>query len=162
MMPVESDTFASRRHLPHLERPERTYFVTFTTINRLILTPAAKTIALACCVYEHLASSFLHVAVVMPDHVHLILAPYDNWRLSAVMRRVKGISSRQMNLAMGRAGQLWQDESFDRIIRSGEDIRKKSEYLCMNPVRAGLVSSPDEYPWLWREWVEGRRNNQFD
>jgi putative transposase len=51
---------------------------------------------------------------------------------------------------------VWQREYFDRILRSAEDIRTKAEYICENPVRAGLVERVDDYPWIWREWVEGR------
>jgi hypothetical protein len=63
---------------------------------------------------------------------------------------------------MNRFGPLWQDESFDRVLRSDEDVRKKADYICANPVRAGLVSSEDQYPWIWREWVEGQRTDRQD
>jgi putative transposase len=56
-----------------------------------------------------------------------------------------------------RSGRLWQPESFDRILRNTESARAKAEYVIMNPVRAGLCATPDEYPWVWREWIEGRR-----
>jgi hypothetical protein len=48
----------------------------------------------------------------------------------------------------------WQDESFDRIVRREENLREKCDYIAMNPVRKGLVSIPDEYPWLWRRWID--------
>jgi hypothetical protein len=51
---------------------------------------------------------------------------------------------------------LWQDESFDRIVRSEENLRKKGEYLCSNPVRAGLAADVGAYRWIWRDWVEGQ------
>ncbi len=91
----------------------------------------------------------------MTDHVHIVMTPYESSRLRDVMQRIKGVSSHLINRALKRHGFLWQDESFDRIIRGYEDIRRKCEYICENPVRAGLVNSCDEYPWLWREWVEG-------
>ena len=40
-------------------------------------------------------------------------------------------------------------------LRSDEDVRKRVEYICANPVRAGLSQHEDDYPWLWREWIEG-------
>jgi hypothetical protein len=55
---------------------------------------------------------------------------------------------------LGRRGAVWQDEAFDHIIRREDLLRDKVEYLCQNPVRKGLVRTPDEYPWLWREWVD--------
>jgi len=69
---------------------------------------------------------------------------------------MKGVSARRINQLLHRSGPVWQDESFDHVIRSTERSRAKFEYVCNNPVRAGLAGSPDEYPWLWRPWVEGR------
>jgi hypothetical protein len=60
-----------------------------------------------------------------------------------------------VNRALGRGGSLWQDESFDHLLRSDESLRQKAEYICQNPVRAGLVEREEDYPWLWREWLEG-------
>ena len=154
-MAIGSDTFAYRRHLPHIEKSERTYFVTFATVDRLLLPPNARDIAFACCLHDHLLTYFLHTVIVMPDHVHMLFSPYEEWPLAKIMKRVKGNSSRQINIQMVRRGSLWQDESFDRILRSHEDVRKKGEYIAQNPVRAGLVSAPEEYPWLWQEWRTG-------
>ena len=50
---------------------------------------------------------------------------------------------------------MWELESFDRIMRSNENAYEKGEYICANPVRAGLVVREDDWPWLWREWIEG-------
>ncbi|MCX5891115.1 MAG: hypothetical protein NTY36_16960 [Deltaproteobacteria bacterium] len=50
---------------------------------------------------------------------------------------------------------VWLYESFDRILRTDESLHQKVEYICQNPVRKGLVTCEDDYPWLWREWVEG-------
>lgn len=41
------------------------------------------------------------------------------------------------------------------MLRRDEKVREKAEYLCANPVEAGLVREEDEWPWLWRAWVEG-------
>ncbi|HEV8659698.1 MAG TPA: transposase [Thermoanaerobaculia bacterium] len=132
-----------------------TYFVTFSTILRRELTSQSRDIALSCCVHDHRLTFFLNAVCVMPDHVHMAFTPYEQWRLPQIMRRVKGVSSRLINQADGVRGHLWQDESFDRIMRSHENVRKKCEYICANPVRAGLASSPDGYRWIWRSWVEG-------
>jgi len=91
----------------------------------------------------------------MPDHVHIIFTPYEA-TLATIMRRVKGVSSRLINQATSTTGRVWQAESFDRIVRSSEDLMKKVQYVCENPVRAGLVAHIDEYRWIWRSWIEGR------
>jgi len=105
----------------------------------------------------------MKVALVMPDHVHLIFTllhdqddvPYP---LAEVMKGIKGVSARRINQLLGRSGTLWLDESFDHVVRNFESSQAKLEYVCDNPVRAGLVGSADEYPWLWRVWVEGKAN----
>ena len=86
----------------------------------------------------------------------MILIPYGEWRLPKIMQRIKGVSAHDVNKALGRRGSLWQDESFDRILRAG-DLNEKREYICNNPVVAGLAETPDEYTWLWRSWIEGER-----
>ena len=84
----------------------------------------------------------------------LLLNPFEN-PVSDVMKRIKGSSAREVNRLTGDFGSLWQREYFDRQLRSDEDVRAKAEYIAMNPVRAGLVTKPDDYPWLWRAWIEG-------
>jgi len=69
--------------------------------------------------------------------------------LSKIMSRLEGASVHLIN----HTGRLWQRESFDHILRSDEKLAEVREYICMNPVRAGLAATPDEYPWLWRSWV---------
>jgi putative transposase len=72
------------------------------------------------------------------------------------MKGIKGSSSREVNQVLGRSGSLWQHESFDHELRTDESIREKAEYICQNPVRRGLVKFVDDYPWIWREWIEGQ------
>jgi putative DNA methylase len=73
--------------------------------------------------------------VVMLDHIHMVFTPLEGQRLSTIMNRVKGASSHLINRAVGRHGRLWQDESFDRIVRASENLRKKCDYVISNPVR---------------------------
>jgi len=102
----------------------------------------------------------MHGAVVMPDHVHLVFTPLRDdtgatFALSQIMNGIKGASAHAVNRVLGRRGHVWQSESFDHALRRTESVRNAAEYVPANPVRAGLVSIEDDYPWLWREWVEG-------
>ena len=78
----------------------------------------------------------------MPDHVHLIFTPlYDGDSLHSVaeiMQGIKGSSAHRINRLLNRSGQVWQRESFDRVLRREESIRAKVEYMVQNPVRAGF------------------------
>jgi len=128
--------------------------VTFSTDKRWVLPPEARQTALDCFVRESGISAEMHAAVVMPDHVHLLLTPILQngvpLPLAEIMRRLKGRSAREINLLLNRNGRVWQAESFDHILRSNVSLAKKAEYICQNPVRAGLVESEDEYQWLWK------------
>ena len=89
----------------------------------------------------------------MPDHVHLVLTPlYDGSAfvsVAEVMQGIKSASAHKINRALNRNGQVWQRESFDRVLPREESIHAKVEYIAQNPVRAALVGTPAEYQWLW-------------
>jgi putative transposase len=59
-----------------------------------------------------------------------------------------------------RRGTVWQQESFDRALRREEDVDQKIDYMLENPVRAGLVRNPLDYPWIWRK-VDGVEKINF-
>ena len=151
-----------RRNLPHFQSDFRSYYVTFVTQDRRVLSPIARGIVLKHIVFDHKRRMWLEVAVVMPDHAHLILTPgadSGGWSfaLAEILKGIKGCSSRNVNRALRRSGTLWQHESFDHELRNDEFVREKADYICWNPVRWGLVKNVDDYPWLWRQWVEGAR-----
>src|SRR5438270_10541970 len=106
-MPVGDDSYAYRSRLPHLQKNEKTYFVTFCTHARRKMCPQVRDIALACCIREHGHTCWLHCAVVMPDHVHLILQTLETVSLTKVMGELKGRSSFLINRHVKRAGSFW-------------------------------------------------------
>jgi REP element-mobilizing transposase RayT len=149
-----------RRDLPHLQVEARPLFVTFTTYRRWILPEVARNLVIKHCLHDQGIKLQVHGMVVMPDHVHIIFTPLDDalgnpFGLAEIMHAIKGTSAHSINRALNRRGHVWQREFFDHVLRSDEKIREKVEYICDNPVRKGLVKTADDYPWLWREWVEG-------
>ena len=96
----------------------------------------------------------LYIAVVMPDHVHMIFLPFEDelnqvFSFEEIVGAIKGASVHSVNKLLGQSGQIWQDESFDHVIRHAESLENKIRYVRENPVRKGLVSRPEEYRWLW-------------
>ena len=93
----------------------------------------------------------------MPDHVHLILSPLVDEEqmkitpLARIMSSIKSVSARRINKALCRAGHVWQDESFDHVIRASEGLDQKITYVLENPVRAGLAARRALYKWSWAE-----------
>ncbi len=59
-----------------------------------------------------------------------------------------------VNKLLRRPGPVWDEESLDHVPRSDESWEQKREYIPQNPVRAGLVTSPEAYPWLWLNPLE--------
>jgi len=145
-----------RRNLPHIQKDFTPHFITFVTNLRWTLPEWARSLVLSCCCHDHGKKYELYVAVVMPDHVHLILTPLVNqekrevFSLIAILRSLKGVSGHEINRRMGKHGPVWQEESFDHILRSSEGLDAKLDYVLQNPVRKGLVAEWAEYPWAWR------------
>ncbi len=144
-----------RRRLPHYQKDDHPLFVTFTTDCRWTLPTAARDIVLECCLRESGDKFDLHAAVVMTDPVHLIYSPLrreDGWSytLPEIMKSIKGRSAREINVALKRSGPVWQEEFFDHVLRSNDSLVDRVDYVCQNPVRAGLARTEAEYRWVWK------------
>ncbi len=88
----------------------------------------------------------LHAFVVIPNHVHLLLTPWIE--LATITRAMKGKSAREANTLLDRIGRpFWQDESFDHWIRHPRQFDQVRTYIERNPVRAGLVARPEQWPF---------------
>jgi REP element-mobilizing transposase RayT len=61
------------------------------------------------------------------------------------MQSIKGISAKRCNLLLGRKGNFWQDESYDRWVRDDKELFYFIRYILLNPVSAGLVNTWDEW-----------------
>jgi REP element-mobilizing transposase RayT len=144
-----------RRRLPHLQRDNKPHFVTFCTFQRCQLSEQAREIVMNSCLHDNGTRYDLLAAVVMPDHVHMILIPLINdqerrvWLLPEILDAVKGASAHLINKNLSRRGPVWQQESFDHVLRSSENLDAKIQYVLENPVRRGLVANSAEYHWLW-------------
>jgi REP element-mobilizing transposase RayT len=78
--------------------------------------------------------------VVMPNHVHVVVRPFDDEdnALEYILQSWKRYAAREINASVQRSGSLWQEESFDRIIRDGEHLARVIHYVGSNPRKAGL------------------------
>ena len=132
-----------RRDLPHLQRDYKPHFLTFCSWQRWVLPASARSLVLECCLHDCGIKIDLEVSVVMPDHVHLIFVPLVNetaqemYSLAEITQGIKGASAHKINKALKRNGTVWQDESFDRVLRSSENLDAKVRYVAENPVRRG-------------------------
>jgi RecG-like helicase/REP element-mobilizing transposase RayT len=156
-----SQTRYAKRNLPHFERPWAKYAVTFSTYNRRVLSEAARDIVLASLLNWNARRYTLFAACVMPDHVHVLLEPSikDNggattfWSLSEIFGSIKKHTGRAVNKAEGHNGAVWEEEWFDRLIKSEKDLQEKFGYIIRNPSDAGLEEG-GEYRWVWYPGAE--------
>lgn len=159
----------------HLQRLDRVwiespiYFVTVCTFKR---RPILARDAVADVLVDELRHArarhcwAVGLYVIMPDHVHFFCAPErDAKTLSDFMREWKSWTSRRIRAVLPRPATaatktsadttLWQREFFDHVLRSEESYAEKWNYVRDNPVRAGLVTSSDHWPYLGRvEFLE--------
>jgi putative transposase len=95
----------------------------------------------------------MHAWVIMPNHVHLLLTPHIN--VSKPLCSLKAATARQANLLLQRTGHpFWQDESYDHLVRNGEEFRRIQRYIEYNPMKADLAATPEEYLWSSAERPE--------
>ncbi len=166
------DLSTKQRRLPHWEAGGSTYFVTFRTagaakqddgaVRSTELASEERDMALQSCLHFDADRLMVHSVVVMPDHVHLLFTPLEKekgswWSLSELLHSIKSFSAKQ--IAQRRRvhnpnwqGAVWQDESFDRIIRNESDFLEKQAYIHSNPAKRDLG---DDYPWVWDEAATG-------
>jgi REP element-mobilizing transposase RayT len=144
-----------RRTLPHYQKDNRAIFATFATHHRWHLPEAAREIVVEACLHTNGTKCTMHGFIVMPDHVHLVFTPLADddspISLPEIFQKMKSESSHRINSLLRRKGRVWQDESFDHVLRHEEGIDAKLEYIRLNPVRAGLVCEPGKYKWMWFE-----------
>jgi REP element-mobilizing transposase RayT len=144
-----------RRNLPHLQRDCKPHFLTFCTYGRWVLPDWARTIVMDVSLRANQWTIDLRAVVVMPDHAHIIFTPLidversEVFSLARITKAIKGTSAHLINRRLGRPGRVWQEESFDRVLRVSEKLDEKVAYVLDNPVRKGLVASSEQYRWLW-------------
>jgi REP element-mobilizing transposase RayT len=91
------------------------------------------------CIQQDQNNYSLHAWVVMPNHVHLLITPRAN--VSEMLRRIKGVTSREANKQLNRTGKpFWQHESYDRLVRNSDEFRRIENYIIQNPVKANWRS----------------------
>lgn len=97
--------------------------------------------------------------VVMPSHLHWVFRPLESWADSLprgpnertprerIMHGLKRHTGLVCNRLLGQEGAFWQGESYDHWVRDGDELGRIIHYVEGNPVKAGLVQSPAEWPF---------------
>jgi REP element-mobilizing transposase RayT len=134
-----------RRRLPHWRVDGGIYFVTWR-VDRGVrdLDSAERDLVLSSLLYFNRARYALYAAVVMNDHVHVLVEPTPPFDLEDIVRSWKSYTSRQFR---ARSGRVWQREYYDRLIRDEREFDEAVGYIVANPYLRwpGI----DSYLWSW-------------
>ena len=84
---------------------------------------------------------------VMPDHAHIVFGLGSEKTLRQVMHSFSRNSSRQIHQAVGGEGRLWQKGYYDDRVEDEEQFENQVRYVLYNPVKAGHVRDPDDWPF---------------
>ena len=89
----------------------------------------------------------MHGWAVMPNHVHNLFTPFEGQDMDRILHSWKSYTAHQVNKLLGRSGQFWFVEAYDRFIRNEQHFANALAYIENNPVKAGLCARPEDWPW---------------
>lgn len=89
----------------------------------------------------------VHAYVLMTNHVHLLVTPNESNAISQLIQFVGRHYVTYVNRTYQRTGTLWEGRHKGSLIDSDRYLFTCSRYIEINPVRAGMVERPDQYPW---------------
>jgi putative transposase len=126
------------------------YFLTFCTLDRCVAFANDESVALVLAQFRRTAHTWSFAILAycfMPDHVHLLIeGGSPDADLKRLAKRLKQGSAQTWVFRRGH--RLWQEGYYDRVLRAEDDAKRVARYILGNPVRAGLVACPRDYPYL--------------
>jgi REP element-mobilizing transposase RayT len=136
-----------RHRLPHWRGDGATYFVTWRVAKNMSeLKPEER--SLVATTLRHFCGLRyrLDAFVIMNDHVHVLVSPFDGQSLESIVHSWKSFSAHELQRQGFRQGSVWQDEYMDRIVRDEAEFTEKARYIANNPWKRwpGLK----DYEWL--------------
>ncbi len=103
----------------------------------------------------------------MPNHVHMIFSLLDTkpvcelehvgrrasspYAVTRILENLKWYTALKANKLLNREGQFWQHESYDHVIKNGEELEKAIWYVLSNPVNAGLAKTREVWKWSYMQ-----------
>ena len=91
----------------------------------------------------------VHDFVVMPDHVHLLITVAADTSIEKAMQFIKGGFSYRLKKEFGDSGEVWQRGFSEVRVDDRESFARHRQYIAQNPVKRGLVSAPEDFPYCF-------------
>jgi putative transposase len=171
-------TTSGRRHMIRREIDGHARFLTFSCYDRLALfqNDAIKLVFVDQLAHAQSVHRFVVYAwVVMPEHAHLLIRPdlprspvhlllrtIKTSVAKRVLNRWRELDAKVLPRLVDSRGQtrFWQrGGGYDRNIFSRDELVEKGRYIHENPVRRGLVTEPNQWPWSSALWYNGDRDS---
>ncbi len=91
---------------------------------------------------QEIGQWWVHLFLMMPDHIHALMSFAQNPGMKSAIGSWKRYTARHYHIS-------WQRDFFDHRLRKDESLVEKANYIRSNPVRKGLISRPDDWPFIW-------------
>jgi putative transposase len=88
--------------------------------------------------YRNQGRYLLHGFAIMPEHLHVLLTPFNHQTIERCAQCIKGGFSHEVRKQFG--GEVWQSGFHEHRVRDGLDFRNQLEYIAANPRRRSLVN----------------------
>ena len=141
-----------RKRLPHgvplwVDPSAEIYFLTINCKNRqtnqLAVPQLAQALFDTAAFRNERHIWYAHLFLLMPDHVHALMSfPPTNRSIQTIITHWKEWTAKTLRIH-------WQRDFFEHRLRHEESRREKADYILNNPVRKGLVTKPEEWPYVW-------------
>lgn len=107
--------------------------------------------------FQHDRRVDLDSFTIMSNHVHVMLTPMEKangtyYSLSRILHSVKSYTANKGNALLGGEGEFWQHENYDHFVRDPDELIRIRRYVLNYPVKAGLVDSPEKWPWSYSKF----------
>jgi len=136
----------------HILSPSRTFFVTTKiSMGRALLQSERNATLLIDVLRSYVAAGKfqLHDFVVMPNHVHLLIRIAGDMTIEKAMQFIKGGFSFRLKKELGYLGEVWQGGFSEVRVDDRQSLLRHRDYIAQNPVKAGLVDSPEKFPYCF-------------
>lgn len=148
-MVLNTGIYPQRKKLPH-EIPSwvtqgARHYITINCRERgtkhLCQAPVARALLKGGESYEALGRWYLWIMLIMPDHLHLIVTLDLSRGVQTTVAAWKGYQAKKL-------GVDWQTGFFEHRLRNDNEYAEKAHYIRMNPVRKGLISMAEKWPYV--------------
>jgi putative transposase len=140
-----------RKGLGHQDVPQEvawncSFYVTICAVprgkNHFCRDPIGSNVLASAHHYEHLDKWTIHLLLLMPDHLHLVVTTHLGSHITELIKSWKRYLARTYRVR-------FQRDFFEHRIRNHENFYAHCRYVQRNPIRAGLVTRSEDWPWVY-------------